>query len=47
MEKEITIEEVIDAILNKGIEKGLELNRLREKQIKQKAYDQGWIDSRF
>tara|TARA_R110002167_G_scaffold122795_1_gene301432 strand:- start:417 stop:572 length:156 start_codon:yes stop_codon:yes gene_type:complete len=46
-EKEITLEDVLDVMMKEGITAGLELEKLRIKQLEQKAYDQGYIDSRF
>jgi len=47
----ITLEDVLDIMMEHGIVAGLQLERIRVKAVvrvaEQTAYDRGWIDSRF
>jgi hypothetical protein len=50
-EIKITLEDVVEIMLEHGIVAGLQLERVRVFQLvrvaEQTAYDRGWIDSRF
>ena len=47
----ITLEDVLEIMMEHGIVAGLQLERVRVKGVvrvaEQTAYDRGWIDSRF
>tara|TARA_R110000823_G_scaffold130236_1_gene258490 strand:- start:58 stop:228 length:171 start_codon:yes stop_codon:yes gene_type:complete len=47
----ITLEDVLEIMMEHGIVAGLQLERIRVKAIvkvaEQTAYEQGWMDSRF
>ena len=47
----ITLEDVLDIMMEHGIVAGLQLERIRVKSlikvVEHTAYEQGWMDSRF
>jgi len=50
-EIKITLEDVLDVMMKHGIVAGLQLERVRVKDVvrvaEHTAYEQGWMDSRF